>query len=346
MNRTITILWLLFIMCFSVGCSQKQVEMKRSDPLIGKIVDARTMHPVSVETLVDKIRSKDVIYLSEKHDNPDHHQFQEKIIQALLEKGIKPAIGFEFFSVHHTSEILNFIDSGRAPHKPKDEAFIEKDLRKKLGWDTQSDKMWGYYFSLLKLARQHQLNAAGLDLSSALKRRITRKGINGLTSIEKQQVFSTGYDNQPYKRYMFDIFKAVHCGMGNEKMQQRLYETWIARNDRMALSILELARDAQSPVIVIIGGGHTEYGLGVINRLAALEPDLSQVNIALREISVNPAVLPEYLTPLKLTGFAKNLPADFLRFSQRVSYTDPCETFARQLKRMKGRNNSPHKKTD
>ena len=89
--------------------------------------------------------------------------------------------------------------------------------------------------------------------------------------------------------------------------------------------------------VIIIGGGHTEYGLGVVDRLSIIDPDISQVNIALKEIRINPAPLSDYLTPLTLEGHDLMLPADFLRFSQRVSYENPCEAFKEQLKKMKAR---------
>jgi len=317
------------------SCAVTTVPVKRQDPLIGAIIDTRTSEPVEFDTLIQRISTHDVIYLSEKHDHPDHHAMQQRVIKSLIEKGLDPLIGFEFFSMEDTPDILNFLDSAKAPHSKEMTKIVEADLRKKLGWDTQPDPMWAYYYDLLALARDKGLEASGLDLPETLKKRITRKGMGGITPLEKEQVFSTPPPSQAYKDYMFSIFKAVHCGMGNEQMQTKLYDTWLARNDKMALSITRLKHHHKGPLVVIIGGGHTEYGLGVMDRVAILAPHLRQVNFAFREISTAPAGLAEYLIPLDLEGYTKAPPADFLFFTQRVSYEDPCETFRKSMQKMK-----------
>jgi len=307
----------------------------RNDPLIGKIIDVQNHKAIDFNTLIDRISAFDIIYLSEKHDNPDHHRFQEKIIQALIDSGKKPAIGFEFFAMDNTPDLINFVESGKTQHSDEDIKFIETDLRRKLGWDTQSDEMWSYYLSLLNIARKNSLFAAGIDLGSTLKKRITRKGINGISALESEQIFSTRMDNTAYKDYMFSIFKDVHCGMEHGNMQSRLYDTWVARNDKMAQSIVRMAKHHAPPVVIIIGGGHTRYGLGVIDRVSAINKDLGQVNIDLSEISTQPSELSDYFDLLDLEGFAPVPPSDYMWFSQRVSYADPCEEFKESLKKMK-----------
>ena len=328
------LVFLLIPMIFA--CATAPKTPMRQDPLIGKIINTASRQPIPFNKLVDKIANYDVIYLSEKHDNPMHHAIQHRIIQDLVQKEKLPTLGFEFFSMDDTPLLLNFADSGKAAHTPKMEAAIEQQTRKKLNWDSQSDAMWAYYYDLLKLARDNQLLISGLDLSSSQKRRITRKGLEGLTPIEKKLIFSSQFSNAPYESHMKSVFKAVHCGMGHGKMTSRLYDTWVARNDKMALSISQLyKKGAKGPIVVIIGGGHTEHGLGVMDRVTAINPDISQVNIGLTEITRDPSVLEDYIQPLELEGFKPMPPADYIWFTQRVSYKDPCEEFKAAFKKMK-----------
>jgi hypothetical protein len=100
---------------------------------------------------------------------------------------------------------------------------------------------------------------------------------------------------------------------------------------------LDEAKRKTGPVVIIIGAGHTEYGLGVIDRVHHLKPDIIQTNLAITEIDREPADLPHYLTPLSLEEFEPVPPADFLWFTQRVSYEDPCEKFKATLEKMKKR---------
>lgn len=337
----------LTLMTMSCTTSNPPVPF-REDPLIGKIVNARTGQSISFSDLMNRISIYDVVYLSEKHDNPMHHAIQHRIIQYLVDSGRAPVIGFEFFAISDTPLLLNFIDSKASGHPEKMERAFEARMRETLGWNDQSDAMWGYYWDLLTLARNNTLQTVGLDLSSAQKRRITRKGMQGLSPVEARQLFSTGLSDPVYKAHMTSIFKRVHCGMDHGGMATKLYDTWVARNDRMALSVSRIHQGIQAsekeghqkkpgPVVVIMGSGHTEYGLGVVDRLAHISPEITQVNLAMTEISRTPAGLETYLRPLDLEGFPRTVPADYLWFTQRTSYADPCERFRKTLERMKKR---------
>ena len=344
--KHLTIFTLLSMFPLIWSCATAPKKVMRNDPLIGKIVKGDTGEPINYKSLVSTLADHDVIYLSEKHDNPMHHAIQMRIIQELIDQGRSPAVGFEFFSFQDTPLLLNLVDARKKAHTPDMEKKVETRMREKLGWKGQPDKMWSYYWDLLTLAADNQLTPAGLDLSSTQKRRITRKGISGLTPIEKKQLFSTGLSNPAYESYMKSIFKAVHCGMDHGKMTERLYDTWVARNDRMALSIAQLYeslaknqgenKDTKSgPVVIIMGNGHTESGLGVIDRVRHLNPEISQINLAMMEIFREEADLDDYLAPLELDGFDPVPPADFVWFTQRVSYEDPCKKFKQALDKMK-----------
>jgi uncharacterized iron-regulated protein len=347
--RTFTFLTILLLIPLMYSCATAPKAMMREDPLIGKIMDTTTREPVSFSTLMNRIAQHDVVYLSEKHDNPIHHAIQHRIIQDLIDSGRSPLIGFEFFSMEQTPLLLNLMDSIKAKHTPEMEAAVETRMREKLGWKNQSDEMWAYYWNLLILARDNGLTAAGLDLSSTQKRRITRKGLDNISPIEKRQIFTTNLSDPTYETHMKEIFTAVHCGMGHGKMTSRLYDTWRARNDRMALSITQLhdsltedkpsPTEIPGPIVVIMGNGHTEYGLAVIDRVNHLNQDISQLNLAMTEILREPADLDVYMERLDLVGYDPVPPADYLWFTQRVSYEDPCLKFKESLDRMRQKSN-------
>lgn len=310
------------------ACAPVTPVVHRQDALLDRIIQSSSGQTVTFDRMVMDVMNTDIIYLSEKHDNPHHHRIQARIIRDLMDQGRPPSVGFEFFAMAHTPLLLSFVDSGNAPHRPSDLARMEKIIRRKLGWEDQSDTLWGYYFDLLNLARSSGLTVAGLDLTDAQKKRLTRKGFSGVTALERKQLFLTPDPGTVYREYMYDIFKNVHCGMDHPGMQSRLYDTWRARNDRMALSIVQMAETGgDTPVVVIMGGGHTEYALGVMDRVKAIRPDLTQVNIAMTEITRNPSSLSQYLTPLSLSGYPALPPADYLWLTPRVSYEDPCERF-------------------
>lgn len=315
------------------SCASVSRHPVRNDPLIGKIIDTSTGRSVTFKTLMNTIIGHDIVFLSEKHDNADHHSIQRRIIQALISSDHPPAVGFEFFSLEETPLLMNFVDSAAAPHSPEMEAAIEGRMRSRLGWEGQKDTMWGYYWDLMVLARDNQLSMAGLDINASMKRRISRKGRENLTCMEKKMLFSTNFSDPVYEARMKEIFREVHCGMAGERMAERLFDTWVARNDQMAKSLSMLHDpEGKGPVVVIMGNGHTEYRLGVMERLKAITPKLSQINIGITEIARTVKPLDSYLTLLDLDGYPPVPSADYLWFTQRASYDDPCEKFRDRIK--------------
>lgn len=316
-----------------LGCSPMTV--KRDDPLIGKIFASADQSEISYAALLDRATRVGVIYLGENHENADHHRIQLELIRDLIAKGKQPQIGFEFFSVEQTSYLMGYT-TGRFPGgHGVSEKNLEVRLRHDLGWQNREDRSWQFYFEFLKLARDRHLTVFGADLAAGTVNRIARTGIDGLTPVEKALLRPTGFDSPPYKELMFEKFKAAHCGFARESHQERMYQTWLARNDTMARSIVAMAdASPDQPVVVILGGGHTEHNMGVFERVQHLRPDIRQLNLGLTEIFRESAPLDEYLSTTTIGG-QTFLPAyEYLWFTQRFSYEDPCLRFKEQLKRI------------
>ncbi len=309
---------------------------KREDPLIGKIVDSSNEGEISYLQLLEQATHSDVIYLGENHENADHHEIQLKIIRDLIEAGKKPQLGFEFFSIEQTGYLTAYVrrSSNRMHKLPEDK--LEGKLRRELGWQDRPDKTWLFYFRFMQLARKHQLTVFGADLPAGTVRSISRNGIDGLSPVEKSLLQPTGYKNKAYKKLMFEKFKAAHCGFAMKNHQERMYETWLARNDTMSRSITAMAEaNPKQPVIVILGGGHTQHNMGVFERTGHLLPDVRQLNIGLTEIFRQEAPLEAYLQHETIDGQRFQPAHEYLWFTQRSSYKDPCKRFRKHLEAMK-----------
>jgi len=338
MNRNLliqikTVLAAVLITTLS-GCTN--MITKRNDPLTGKIVASSNQREIVYQELLDRIIDSDVIYLGENHENAEHHQNQMDIIRDLIKAGKKPQLGFEFFSIEQTGYLTTYVRyKQRGLHKLPEEAQ-ELQLRKNLGWQDRQDRDWQFYFGFLKLARTHQLTTFGADLPKGIVRNIARNGVNGLSPVEKSLVQSTGFKNDSYKKLMFGKFKAAHCGYAHKDRQERMYETWLARNDTMARSIVAMAAESpEQPIVLIVGGGHTEHNMGVVERVKRLRPGIRQLNLGLTEIFRKPAPLEAYFQRETVDGNQFPPPHDYLWFTQRHSYEDPCERFRKHLEMMR-----------
>ena len=325
---------LLIVVLWTSDCST--VVQKRDDPLIGKIVRAADQAEISYDQLLADALKSEVIYLGENHDNAEHHQIQLKIINDLISKGKRPQIGFEFFSVDQTPYLMSFATATKSKMPGHGAEVLEKTLRTQLGWQQRTDQYWKFYFQFMELAKKHELKIFGTDLPAGLVKRLTRSGNSSLTGAEKTLISPTGFQEDSYRQLMFEKFKASHCGFAREAFQEKMYQTWIARNDRMAQSIVSMVTDdVTEPIVMILGGGHTQHNMAVYERVNFLKPGIAQFNLGLREITIDPLPLSDYIQTTKIgqTVFAPSHP--YVWFTQRTSYEDPCRRFKKQLQRMK-----------
>ncbi|MCW8886458.1 MAG: ChaN family lipoprotein, partial [Motiliproteus sp.] len=184
------------------------------------------------------------------------------------------------------------------------------------------------YFNLIDLAKKHGLDIFGSDLPSGIKTRISRGGLESLNSLERSQLKHSGFEDLAYQEMMYQEFRDGHCGWGEASLLRRLYQTWIARNDRMAASIVTMTDERpKGPVVVILGNGHVRHDMGVYERVGHLRPALKQLNLGFREITVEPTPLADYLSTETVAGKTFAPIHQLLWFTQRQDYEDPCALF-------------------
>ncbi|MCG8533215.1 MAG: ChaN family lipoprotein, partial [Desulfovibrionales bacterium] len=116
-KRYLPVLLVLLFFLQSCAVTPPPKPTPPKDPLIGKILDTHSGQLIPFNALVEGLGDSDIIYLSEKHNNPMHHEIQHRIIQSLVDNGKKPSLGFEFFSVDQTPLLLNFVEFNPKAHK-------------------------------------------------------------------------------------------------------------------------------------------------------------------------------------------------------------------------------------
>jgi uncharacterized iron-regulated protein len=211
----------------------------------------------------------------------------------------------------------------------------EKRLRTALGWGEERDESWAFYGPLLELAREERLVVFGIDLSRSLRRRISRVGVDGLTAVERHQLHPSGFDAGEYANYLRARLKQMHCGHGSDAYIERLYSNWRVRNDTMAIAITETAREmAGEPVVIITGAGHVLHDMGAYARVAHLAPDLTQINLAFRDVPAETGPLGDAVHPHPVPGARRDDDHAYIWFTARGGQApgDPCERFRRQHK--------------
>jgi len=207
------------------------------DPLLEQIVHTANGQMLTPDVLYQRMSEADVVYLGEVHDNRRHHELELLILRALVARGLRPTIGFEFFSREQTSDLISYT-LAKSQHVTKTTpAAAEQRLRSKLGWGENRDQQWQYYFPLIQLAKEHKLAVFGADLPAGLRRRITLVGVQGLSAVEKSLLRSTGFSDDVYRQFMEATLTEAHCGWSEPDLLDKLYQTWLERNDAMAAAI-------------------------------------------------------------------------------------------------------------
>lgn len=315
------------------ACSNFQPRLdvikNQQDPLINQIYAAQGPTQIQFEQLLDDMAESDVIYVGENHDNIHHHRIQLDIIKALVDKGLRPSIGFEFFSRHQTSHLIRHQRSHDSFHKADSSHSAEKLLRAQLGWAENRDDDWSHLYPILKYAREHELPVFGADLSPVLRKQLTKYGYAGLSPIEKLLVPESEFSDEAYRELMYQSFTRAHCGWRDDNYLQKLYATWLARNEAMAQSIVAIHKNySQQPVVMILGAGHTEYNMAVYERTANLKPDIKQFNLRLQAVAQSPLKPAFYFQPLSINNTAFGAPFEYIWFTARMAEKEnPCKAY-------------------
>lgn len=316
--------------CSTLPPADAHDQRKTAHPLTGRIHRLGEQAATSFATLLERMRTSDVVYLGETHDNVAHHHIEQQVVNTLLEAGARPALGFEFFSREQTSHLLRYRNGSKVPGHADGKA-AEQLLRAQLGWESNRDADWNRFVPMLRQARTLALPLFGADLPGGLRVNLTRYGYDGLNPVEQLTTTRSPIDDAAYRSLMIEQLREAHCGWGDAQYLGRLYETWLARNEAMAEAIVAMVKaNPGEPVVVILGGAHTEYDLGVYGRVAALLPGVKQLNIRLQDIDARGDDVQAYFAPLLHDGRDFGPRHEYLWFtSSPQRREDPCTGFHR-----------------
>ncbi|NGZ28734.1 MAG: ChaN family lipoprotein, partial [Magnetococcales bacterium] len=270
---------LALVLTLLAGCAS----VPDKTPLSEVILEGKSGKTLQRSQVYQEMSQARVIHLGEKHDNLHHHRLQVEILQHLIDSGMRPAIGFETFSRDQTGLLMNYTQGNVSPFKPVAEEKQEEYLRRQLGWVHRNE--WELYAPVLRLAKKYRLPTFGADLPTGIKVRMTRAGKAEMFGFELKDLFDTDFKMDAYRKLMVEKLSASHCHTAKEDLLERLYQTWLARNDAMAHSVVTVGDSLpEQPVVLILGLGHVEHDMGVMERVHHRKPQWKQVNVGMGEM--------------------------------------------------------------
>lgn len=296
--------------------------LARDHPLAGRIYDVGAGRFVSEPELLAQLAGRRFVLLGEKHDNPDHHRLQARVLRELVEAGRHPGVAFEMLGVQVEPALERFRD-----RSPPSLAAI----REAAHWDESGWPEWRLYAPIFRVALEAQLPIAAADLSDGQVRAI-RDG--GLDALDPELRARLGLDEPPppgRRRALAAAIREGHCGYLPERGLDRMMAVQRARDAHLARSLVDLARTPRTGGAVLIAGAeHVRRDRAApvhLEQWAAAGSIASLAFLEVRDEHTDPA--------LDLAGrFGPRVPFDFVWFTPRLDDEDPCETFRPQLEEL------------
>ena len=253
MKRGAVLLSLCAACAATAPAPQTAESVVRSGPDPEALVDARTGKPASVEAFLSVLRTKRVVYVGERHDQPADHAVQYAIVREL--HGAQPslAIGLEMFQVPF-QEPLDRWSAGRI-----DETVLRRE--------TEYDERWGYDFSLLRpileYARSRAIPVIALNAPREVAFAVAQGGVDSLDPEVAAGLPELDFDD-PEHRALFDTEFDVG-EHGAEETVDQFYEAQVVWDETMGARVADtLALDDGPAVMIVLAGRvHVKRGLGI-----------------------------------------------------------------------------------
>jgi uncharacterized iron-regulated protein len=256
-------------------------------PLDGKIWDSAKQQFISVDVAYQRAATSRYVLLGEKHDSELHHARQLAVLQALAQRGVKPALAMEQFD----SPQQVALSAAQRTTQDADALADAGQLNRK-GW------RWPMYKDLISYAAAQHWPLLAANLGRTEGRDIAMGKINPTLP---------GADAAQLALMEEDIVQG-HCGQRPEPAHlAAIVLAQRARDVRMAQALNSTA----GPVVLIAGAGHVRRDRAVPRYL---EQPARALSIGLVEVEDGKSQPSDY----DLAGF------DIAWFTAAAERPDPC----------------------
>jgi len=221
-------------------------------PLEGRIWDTRSHSFVSADAVYAQAAASHFLLLGETHDNATHHRLQREALEALAQRGRKPALALEQLDSENQASLDTARQQGtRDPEQLADAGRFDRE-----GWD------WPLYRDLIGHAAQYDWPLLAANLSRSATRDIARGKLEpALPAASPEQL----------KAIEQDIVEG-HCNQRPEDgLLQRMVTAQRARDAHIAKM---LDGSGNEGAVLIAGASHVRRDSAVPRYLTASRPSL------------------------------------------------------------------------
>ena len=237
-------------------------------PVTGDIY--RTSREAGFDAMLEELAKAQVVYVGEAHTNPEHHEIQLRVLEALFEKKNLHGIGMEMFQRKFQPVLDDWVE-GR---------IGEQELLERSEWK----KRWGYDFALyrpiLKFARDKRIPVIALNVEKETRKLVSKGGLDAVPEDVRKGLPAVYTDDAQHRAYSKAVYGDGHPTAKGEKPKapmteeqkaaafERFYLVMCLWDDVMADSIVRWFRTAPEggQIVVLAGSGHLANRYGIPGR--------------------------------------------------------------------------------
>ncbi|NOJ80513.1 ChaN family lipoprotein [Myxococcus xanthus] len=292
--------------------------LHREHPLTGRIWDVKAARFVDAEALRGALTQARFVVLGERHDQPDHHQLQAWLVQALATGDKKPALAFEM------------LDVGQQPAVDASLAQAPRDadaLALAVNWAGSGWPDWALYRPVFAAGLEAGLPIVAANLPRSQVRDLVMRGPEALAPGLRQRLSLDTPLPEPVEQAMRQEQDEAHCGHLPKEMLGPMVQAQRARDAHLA-DRLSNADTGQGGVL-ITGNGHARTDRGVPAQLAARAHGKDVRAVGLLEVDPKLREPADYAASFG----AQSLPFDYVWFTPAMPMEDPCAALLKRPKK-------------
>jgi uncharacterized iron-regulated protein len=283
-----------------------------SHPLVGRIWSARAGRFVDEAQVLGGLHG--YVLLGEKHDNPDHHALQARVLRSLVAAGRRPPVAFEMFDADDQAAI----DLARREH-PRDAAALAAAGH----WERSGWPPWADYAPIAQIAIDASLPIVATGLPRSRMQALMKPG--GADGGAAEPLDEGTPLDAAQESSLREELKESHCGHLPDARIGAMIRFQRARDAAMASALIAATTAARAEGGVLVAGtGHTRRDRGAGRDLIVRDPARPVTSIAFAEVEAGKNEPGTYASRWNVTA----LPFDFVWFTPRANDDDPCAGFA------------------
>jgi uncharacterized iron-regulated protein len=296
----------LCLVLFSFASLAHAEKMLFTDhPLVGKIWDMNSRSYIDETKLLARNKAATVLLLGETHDNPMHHEIQQKLLMALIGSGARPSLMMEQIDIESQPAL--------------DQALAGSNRDEVLSNVTKLIKFTDlqFYSPFLAIAIDYKLPVIAANVSSQQLQPVISHGFAVYDADDLKRLAVEEVWSQSRQNYLIKNMGGAHCGQIKDELRTGLTRSQRLRDALMADSaVSSIGRG----VVAIVGSSHARRDIGLPLYFAARAPLARILSIGFVEVSPG-RTDPKAYAADSATGDA---PYDVIWFTPRVDRADPC----------------------